>query len=122
MVGSEHSVKTPPEVRRPRFYRGWVVVVAGCLAETVSIGAGSISFAILLQPMSAALGWSRTLLTGAVTAQSVLSLATAPLIGMATDRYGPRIVMTVGGVVAAVAYLAIGHITEPWQFYCLLAI
>ncbi len=72
--------------------------------------------------MSASLGWSRSVLTGAVTVQSILSLVASPIIGIATDRYGPRLVMATGATIAAICYLALGQITEPWQLYVLYAI
>ena len=113
---------TPLPGRLRRIYRGWIVVAAGCLAETIALGAGGSSFSVLLQPMSAGLRWSRTLLTGAVTTQSILNLGTSPIIGTATDRYGPRIVMVAGAAVASVGYLLIGRIVDPIPFYIVFAL
>ena len=113
---------TPLPGRLRRIYRGWIVVAAGCLAETIALGAGGSSFSVLLQPMSAGLKWSRTLLTGAVTTQSILNLGTSPIIGTATDRYGPRIVMVAGAAVASVGYLLIGRIVDPIPFYIVFAL
>lgn len=69
--------------------------------------------------MSQDLGWSRTLLTGALALQSLGNMAVAPVIGIVLDRYGPRAIMVFGASVAAVCFGLMAWMTEPWQFYLL---
>lgn len=115
---SPQQVQTTAQ-KRPRFYYGWVIVAVSATADMMAFGAGSASFSVFLQPMSAALGWSRTTLTGAATLQSIANLVVSPVVGPLVDRHGPRMIMVVGAVVAAIAFLLMGNITEPWQFYIL---
>lgn len=107
---------------QPRLFYGWIIVAVAVWANGVSFGAGGSSFSVLLRPMSESLGWSRTLLTGAATAQSIASLFVAPLVGALVDRRGPRQIMVFGAIVAGACYLLMGHIQEPWQFYLLYTV
>src|SRR5688500_15854206 len=97
---------------KPRLFYGWVIVAVSIWANSVSFGAGGSSFSVLLKPMSESLGWSRTLLTGAATAQSVASLFITPVVGALIDRRGPRQIMAFGAIVAGACYLLMSNITE----------
>ena len=111
-----------PEVnksRRPRFFYGWIIVLISAIADATAFGAGNASFAVFLQPMSAALGWSRTTLTAAVTIQSFGNLVSTPIVGIILDRYGARLIMVFGTVIAGISYMLMGRVNEPWQFYLL---
>ncbi|MFN0071477.1 MAG: MFS transporter [Chloroflexota bacterium] len=108
--------------QRPRFFYGWVIVGVAFLCEAVAFGAGHASFAVFLQPMSDDLGWNRTVLSGAVAVQSLVNIMVTPLMGVMLDRYGPRVIMVMGACVAAVSYLLMGAVSEPWQFYVLFTL
>jgi MFS family permease len=88
-------------VKRPRFFYGWVIVGVSIIVDAVALGAGNGSFAIFLQPVNRALGWSRTTITGAITLQSLANLMLSPVVGTIVDRYGPRFIMCFGAAVAA---------------------
>lgn len=85
----------------------------------MSWGAGGASYSIFLKPMSESLGWSRSMLTGAVTLQSLANLIVAPIIGPLIDKYGGRVLIIAGAGIAATAYILMGHVSEPWHFYLL---
>ncbi len=108
--------------KKPRFFYGWVIVLVSAIANMTAFGAGQGSFSVFLQPMSAALGWSRTTMTGAATLQSLGNIVVSPIVGPIIDKHGPRMVMVVGATVASVAFLLMGQITEPWQFYVLFTV
>lgn len=108
-------------VKRPRFFYGWVIVAVSFVADAIALGAGNSTFSVFLKPMSESLGWSRTAFTGAVTLQVIFTLFANPLVGYVIDRYGPKVVMVSGALVAGFSYLLLGQVTEPWQFYLLYA-
>lgn len=115
---SVQQTETAPQ-KRPRFYYGWVIVLVSSLADMMAYGAGPASFSVFLRPMSTSLGWSRTAMTGAATLQSLGNAVVGLVVGPMLDRHGPRAIMTVGAAVAAICFLLMGRITEPWQFYLL---
>ena len=86
--------------KKPRFYYGWIIVAVSFVSDAISAGAGNSSFSVLLKPMSESLGWSRTTFTGAVTLQTIFALLTNPIVGRFIDKYGPRMVIVGGALVA----------------------
>ncbi len=113
------AVTAPTPQRRPRFYYGWVIVAVSALANMTVFGAGGASFSVFMTPMSQSLNWSRTVLTGAVTSQSLTNLFITPIAGRLLDIHGPRIIMVAGSVVASVSFMMMTKISEPWHFYVL---
>ncbi|MGO4779717.1 MFS transporter, partial [Lysobacter sp. 2RAB21] len=75
---------------------GWIALVC------VAIGA-VFSLAVLLQPMSAATGWSRAGLSSAMTL-AFLSMGFAGFgWGILSDRFGPRVVVLAGSLLLGLA-------------------
>ena len=104
------------------FYYGWVIVAVVFLAEFTVAGMGGITISLFFKPMSDDLGWSLTLLTGAVAAQSIAGMAVAPLMGPLLDRFGARPLMLFGAVSAGIGLLLLSGIQEVWQFWLLYAV
>ncbi len=107
----------PP--KKPRFFYGWVIVAVSFLQNMMAYGAGPAAFSIFLQPMTSALGWSRTTMTVATTFQSIGNLVVTPILGPMVDKYGPKYISVFGAAVAATAFLLMGGVSEPWHFYIL---
>jgi sugar phosphate permease len=98
------------------FY-GWYVLGVAVLGALLSTGLSQMFFSIMLKPITEELGWSRTALSGVATAGTIVAgLASAP-IGPLADRYGPRVLGTLGALYVGLTYFAISHVTELWQFY-----
>lgn len=80
---------------------GWPLVIALAAAQLVSWGSVYYSFSLLVLPMEAELGWSRSAINGALS----LGLLTAGLcaygVGSWIDCRGGRLLMTAGTVAAA---------------------
>ena len=104
------------------FYYGWIIVVVVFLAEFTTSGMGGSTLGLFFVPMNDDLGWSLTTLAGAVTAQSLAAMVTAPLIGPMLDRYGARPVMLVGAISAGMGLLLLMGIQAVWHFWLLYAI
>ncbi len=120
--GSAKPLTDYTDQRRPRFFYGWVIVAVSALAEATAFGAGNVSFGVFLKSMSEDLQWSRTSITGALTVQSLAHLFVSPILGPLVDLYGPRVIMSWGAIVAGASYVAMGHVSEIWQFYLFFAL
>ncbi len=99
--------------RRDRVSRGWGVVGALSISETVSWGILYYAFAVLLVPMQAEVGLSTAQLTGAFSLALVVSAASGILVGRYLDRHPPRALMTagsIGGVLLVVAWSRIDSV------------
>ena len=117
MAGREVAI-----LPKRRAYYGWVIVAVSCATQTLALGAGTITFGILLRPISDEMGWSRAVVTGAGTLQTVTNVVLAPFIGSLIDRFGPRRLMPVGAALAMLAFQFLGGVAAPWQFYLLYAL
>lgn len=99
-----------------RCFYGWIVVAITALAIVIAAGVRSAPGALLL-PLEQELGWSRTLLSAAVSLGLLLYGAVAPVSGAVIDRWGPRRVLLAGLVVIGASMLASARMTALWQLY-----
>jgi MFS family permease len=87
------------------FFYGWVIVVVGIVVTCVGFGA-MMSLTVFLQPMSDAMGWSRTGIATAALLNFLSMGAGAFAWGALSDRFGTRVVVLSGG-----ALLGLGLVT-----------
>jgi MFS family permease len=79
-------------------------------------------FGIFLKPITAEFNWTRGALTGALAFSIVVSGAVGILAGRLSDRYGPRPVVTIGGLLSGIAFLLLPLINALWHVYLILGI
>jgi MFS family permease len=87
------------------FFYGWVIVAVGIIVTCVGFGA-MMSLTVFLQPMSDAMGWSRTGIATAALLNFLSMGAGAFAWGALSDRFGTRLVVLSGG-----ALLGFGLVT-----------
>jgi MFS family permease len=104
--------------RLPFFY-GWVVLGCICLAGFARQGAAVAVLSIFVLPMTEALGWSRTEMSGAVSLGGVLAAIISPVIGPFIDRRGARLVLCLAVAGMGVACMALSLIQSLLLFYVL---
>ncbi len=100
---------------------GWYVVSA---AGGLQFLAGLLwmqsygAYVVLLQ---AEFGWSSALVAGAFAMTRIESGILGPLQGWLTDRYGPRVVLSVGIVIFGVGFMLFSQIQSLLGFYLTFA-
>jgi len=93
----------------------WSIVAAGALMTCVAIGV-IFSLAVFLEPMSAATGWSRAGVSGAMTL-AFLSMGVAGFgWGALSDRYGPRLVVLAGTTLLGLSTVLASRATTLIEF------
>ena len=102
-------------------YYGWVVVAAASTVVFARMAPAITTLTVLIFPISQQLGWSRTLIAGSVSAGAIASLALAPAVGWAIDRFGARPVLVVSVLALGVAMLSLAWATIPLTFYIAFA-
>lgn len=80
----------------------WVIVAAGALMSCVAIGT-MFSLAIFLEPMAIDTGWSRAGISSAMTLNFLVMGLGGFAWGALSDRFGARIVVTIGAVLLGLA-------------------
>jgi MFS family permease len=103
-------------VQLPFFY-GWLIVAIAMIAGFISSGVSNVTMAVVLKPISEDLGWSRTITAAAITLGSLCGGLLSPLFGPIADRFGPRVLLPVGGVLVGLFSIGVSLSHAPWQFY-----
>jgi MFS family permease len=75
------------------------------------------SFGVFLKPLINEFGWTRAATSGAYSLNMFLIGGVGILSGRLTDRFGPRLVVTVSGLLMGVGYLLMSRISGIWQIY-----
>ena len=113
-----------PQARLPfsvPFYYGWLVLVVTFLTTLTSAGIRS-SPSVLIHPLEAEFGWSRALLSSAISVNLLLFGVAAPISGWLLDRFGPRRVMMGSLFLLVVGVSATSFMEQFWQFVLLWGI
>ena len=103
--------------RTPFFY-GWVIVGIVFL-DSVVVGSHHNIFAVLIEPMTGEMDWTKTQLIGVLTVSAFASGLAGPIIGPMIDRYGPRMPLAIASLVGGFLLLGVAGIANLWQFYVL---
>ena len=104
------------------FFYGWYIVAAAGTSMFVRNSVGSLTLAVFVYPISLDLGWSRTLIGGAASLGGILSIAASPPVGWAVDKFGARLVLTLGVIFLGVSTISLTWATVPVAFYITYAI
>ena len=94
-----------PPHDRPRLFYGWVILAASFGSFATAAGlmhAYTVFFVAFLDEF----GWSRAETSVAYAVSQLLSGASAPFVGMLSDRLGPRTLVLLGGSILAVGLVA----------------
>jgi MFS family permease len=105
-----------PRNTEPRFFYGYIVVIVAFLIMVVSWGLYSV-FGVFFNPLLTEFGWTRAMTSGAFSVSMILSGVLGIVMGGLTDRFGPRLVVTLCGIFLGLGYLLMSQISALWQLY-----
>ncbi|MBI2217465.1 MAG: MFS transporter [Candidatus Rokubacteria bacterium] len=75
------------------------------------------SYSVFLVALLREFGWSRSVLAGAFSVFALVHGFSGLGLGWLGDRFGPRRLVIVGGVLLTVAVPLNGAVNQPWQLY-----
>lgn len=99
-----------------KFFYGYVVVASAYLILFFVFGV-HYTFGVFLKPILAEFGWGRAVTSGAFALSWLVQGVSAVLMGRLNDRYGPRVVLTISGILIAAGILTTTRITAGWHLY-----
>jgi len=111
----------PTKKDKPRLYYGYVVLLAAVCIITI-LTAGATSFGVFFKPMVADFGWSRGATSGVYTTFMIVHGLLFIVTGRLTDRFGPRMIVTVCSLLFGLGYLLISQISALWHIYLLYGV
>ena len=102
-------------MNRNYFYGYRIVAVSGVI-QMMYLGC-VFTYGVLFPEFEAEFGWSRTTISGAASLNFFVLGLFGIVAGSATDRFGPRIVLTICGALFAVGYLLMHRMATIWELY-----
>ena len=100
------------------FYYGWFVVLLSFVANLTAAGIRSAP-SVLIHPLEAEFGWSRTEIASAASLNLLLLGLFAPVGGWLIDRFGPRRVIFGSLTTMAVGLTGVVFVQQLWQLILL---
>lgn len=94
----------------------WLQLAIGVLCM-VAVANIQYSWTLFVPTIQEMYGWPRASIQTAFTIFVLVQTWATPLLGAAIDRYGPRQVILLGGVAAALAWIANSYATTLTGFY-----
>ena len=102
------------------FY-GWRIVAAAFTILFTAYGA-QYCFGVFFAALLAEFHWSRTGLSGVFSVYTFVYCVSGFPAGRLTDRWGPRVVITGGGILLGGALAAMAGVVALWQAYVLYGV
>jgi len=95
---------------------GWTLVTAAsCIGFMISIII--FTFGVFLKPLAMEFGTGRAAISLALALSTLLGGVFGIGLGRLTDRYGPRILTTFGGILAGLGLFLMWQVNSIWQIY-----
>lgn len=105
--------------RSSGIFYGWYIVAAAFVANFISLGTSFYMLNGFMEPLCDIRGWTRTQLNVALVIGTLCSLGSQFFYGTIVAQTGPRILMTIGPLVAGFAYVCMGYATSLASLYVL---
>ena len=95
---------------------GWIIVVSAFfILATNSLAI--YGFGVFLTPLTGEFSWNRGALSAAFSAGILVAGLLATIAGRISDRYGPRLLVTIAAVAMSIGFALMSRITALWQAY-----
>ena len=101
---------------KPRFFYGYIVVGLCFLIMTIAFGLFD-SYGIFVKPLSITFNWTRATTSAAYSVSFLIFGFVGIVLGGLTDKFGPRLVLTICGVFLGAGYILMSQISSLWQLY-----
>ena len=103
---------------KAKYFYGYNVVAAGFIIQAVSIGA-MFTYGIFFKDFQQTFGWSRAVISGAMSLAFFIMGAVGVLAGSLNDRIGPRLIVMASGASLGLGYMLMSQMNAWWQLYFL---
>ncbi len=102
--------------RSRRLFYGWIIVAVCFLIATITFGAG-FSFGVFLTPFRQTFGCSSAAASAAYSVAIFAYTGFGIIAGWGVDKYGPKIVAMLGGLLLGLGLLLTSQVNTIWQLY-----
>lgn len=106
----------PSSKSKSRFFYGYNIVILCFIIMTLIYGVRT-SFGVFFKPIEAEFGWSRALISGAVTLSMIIQGIWGIYMGRVNDKFGSCWVISICSFFSGLGLLLIYFTTYSWQLY-----
>ncbi len=99
-----------------KFFYGYTIVGASLIIMSAMWG-GYYAFGVFFKPVLNEFGWTRAMTSGAFSLASLMNGLLTIGMGWLTDRFGPRVVMTLCGLLLGLGFIMMSQVHAPLHFY-----
>ncbi len=103
--------------KKPKVFPGWWTVLAGSFISAWGIGFHVHGFSALFKPIASELGLNRSATSVAASIARLGRGIESPLAGWLADRFGPRLLVTIGIFITGLGLILMNYINSLWSFY-----
>jgi MFS transporter, OFA family, oxalate/formate antiporter len=101
--------------------QGWVVLGA-CSLVMFGVWNSHAGFGVFLPVLANEFGWSRGAISVAPALNLIIGGFIAFVIGAASDRYGPRVILTASAILVGALFALASRIDALWHLYLVLGV
>jgi MFS family permease len=98
------------------FFYGYVIVAIVFIFQILMYGSRT-SYGIYFKPMLSDFDWTRALTSSAFSISIILQGLAGIVMGGLNDRLGPRVVMTLTGLLSGLGFMLMSQVYSIWQLY-----
>jgi MFS family permease len=102
-----------------KIFYGWWIVAASFVVLMFHAGAAFYAYGRFMPTLIDVLGASTTAVSAAVSVYLLVLGLTGPIVGKLTEKYGPKLVLLCGGVIAAAGLMLLSLTSSLWHLYAL---
>jgi len=110
-IGNGHSPKYTS-----RFYYGYIIIVLGFIIHLITFSLID-SYGVFINPWNDDFGWSRAAISWAMSVCFIVMGVISMLMGIITDKYGPRIALSICALCLGAGLLLISRMQALWELY-----
>ncbi|HIF39144.1 MAG TPA: MFS transporter [Gemmatimonadetes bacterium] len=103
-------------------YSGWFVVLAS--GATTAIAAATVFYGMntFLNDLISEFGWAAWVTFAGSSVRTEVGGISAPFVGWAIDKFGPRRVLIIGIGITSLGLLLMSNMTELWHFFLVMGL
>ena len=105
-----------PDTTRRVFY-GWWIVLGSMITLIFSCGIGFYSHGAILDPLRVHYGWSKGIISNALTMYFAATGVLGMVVGRAVDRFGAKPLLILGSIIFGIGFFLLSRITQLWQLF-----